>query len=70
VSTASRCEHPPRSLLESAALAEYADRLLLGTGLTLEDAIAIAGGRLEAAPELRELQAALREAWQLEADQS
>ena len=45
------------------ALAEYAEQLLLGTGLEVTDALRMARGELEAAPELRGLAEALRAGW-------
>ena len=46
-----------------ASLAEYADRLLLSTGLHVEEALLIASGELEAPPELEPLARALRTGW-------
>jgi hypothetical protein len=46
-----------------ASLAEYADRLLLSTGLHVEDALLIARGELDPAPELEPLARALRIGW-------
>jgi hypothetical protein len=46
-----------------ASLAEYADRLLRSTGLHVEDALLIARGELEPAPELEQLARALRTGW-------
>jgi hypothetical protein len=48
-----------------AALAEYADRLLLSTGLNASDALLIARGDVEPPAELRDLATALRAGWQL-----
>jgi hypothetical protein len=48
----------------SASLAEYADRLLLSTGLHVEDALLIANGQLEPPPELEPLARALRTGWE------
>jgi hypothetical protein len=45
------------------ALAEYAERLLLGTVLDLRDALRVADGEIEAAPELSGLAEALRAGW-------
>lgn len=47
----------------SAPLAEYADRLLLSTGLHVEEALLIASGRQDAPPELEPLARALRTGW-------
>lgn len=49
-----------------AALAEYADRLLLSTGLHAEDALLIAGGHVDPAAELEPLARALRAGWSAE----
>jgi hypothetical protein len=46
-----------------ASLAEYADRLLLSTGLQVEEAMLIACGQLEPPPELEGLSRALRTGW-------
>ncbi len=46
-----------------ASLAEYADRLLLSTGLHLEEALLIASGQLNPPPELEPLARALRTGW-------
>ena len=46
-----------------ASLAEYADRLLLSTGLHVEEALLIASGRLDPPPELEPLARALRTGW-------
>ena len=51
-----------------AALADYADRLLLGTGLDSADAALIAGGQLEPAADLCGLANALRAGWLAEED--
>jgi hypothetical protein len=48
-----------------APLAEYADRLLLSTGLHAEDALRIARGDLEPPEELALLARALRAGWDL-----
>jgi hypothetical protein len=48
-----------------APLAEYADRLLLSTGLHAEDALLIASGQLDPSPELSGLARALRAGWDL-----
>ena len=47
-------------------LAEYADRLLLSTGLHADDALLIASGQLEPPAELDGLTRALRAGWDLE----
>jgi len=49
----------------SAPLAEYADRLLLSTGLHVEDALLIASGQLDPPPELELLARALRTGWDM-----
>jgi hypothetical protein len=50
------------------ALAEYADRLLLGTGLDAADALRIAAGQLDPPTELHGLVMALRAGWRLSED--
>ena len=47
----------------SAPLADYADRLLLGTGLDAAEAVLIASGQLVPPPELRALGSALQAGW-------
>jgi hypothetical protein len=47
----------------SASLADYADRLLLGTGLDAADAVLIASGQLVPPLELRSLGSALQAGW-------
>ena len=47
----------------SAPLADYADRLLLGTGLDAADAVLIASGQLVPPPELRALGSVLQAGW-------
>jgi hypothetical protein len=51
-----------------AALADYADRLLLGTGLDAADAVLIASGPLDLPAELQGLANALRAGWLAEED--
>ncbi len=46
-----------------SSLAEYADRLLLSTGLHVEDALLIASGQLNPPLELEPLARALRTGW-------
>ena len=46
-----------------AALADYADRLLLGTGLDAADAVSIASRHLDPPNELRGLASALQTGW-------
>jgi hypothetical protein len=46
-----------------APLADYADRLLLGTGLDAAEAVLIASGELVPPPELRALGSALQAGW-------
>ena len=61
-----RCEvdNPTAPVSEvPAALAEYADRLLLSTGLHVEEALLIASGQLDPPPELEALAPALRSGW-------
>jgi hypothetical protein len=48
-----------------ASLVEYADRLLLSTGLTADEALHIARGDLAAPPELESVALALRAGWAL-----
>jgi len=54
-------EHPGVEL--PAALADYADRLLLGTGLHAADAVLIASTHLDPPGELRGLAHALQAGW-------
>jgi hypothetical protein len=49
-----------------AALADYADRLLLGTGLEATDAMLIASGQRDAPDELSSLANALQAGWSAE----
>jgi hypothetical protein len=49
-----------------ASLAEYADRLLLSTGLTAQDAFLIASGRQKVLDQLAALARALQAGWRLE----
>ena len=51
-----------------AALADYADRLLLGTGLEAADAVLIASGHLVPPTELSALASALQGGWLAEED--
>jgi hypothetical protein len=53
--------------VRSAPLVEYAERLLLGTGLDVEQAVRIARGEQEAPAELISLAEALRAGWNLSA---
>ena len=53
-----------------APLMEYADRLLLSTGLHAEEALRIASGRLDPPEELDALTVALRAGWGLTERQS
>ena len=48
-----------------APLAEYADRLLISTGLHAEDALLIASGRLDPPAEMEPVARALRAGWEL-----
>ena len=55
---------PERTGVElPASLADYADRLLLGTGLAAADTVLIARGQLVAPPELRALGSVLQAGW-------
>ena len=54
-------KHPGVEL--PAALADYADRLLLGTGLEAAHAVLIASGRLDLPAELSGLANALQAGW-------
>ena len=54
-------KHPGVEL--PAALADYADRLLLGTGLDAADAVLIASRHLDPPDELRGLANALQAGW-------
>jgi hypothetical protein len=54
----------------AAALAEYADRLLLSTGLNASDALLIASGDAEPPAELESLACALRAGWRLAPEDS
>jgi len=56
-------KQPPPIAAVSAPLAEYADRLLLSTGLHVEEALLMATGRLDPPPELEALARALRSGW-------
>jgi hypothetical protein len=49
-----------------APLAEYADRLLLSTGLHAEEALLIASGQVDPPAELEPLARALRAGWDAE----
>ena len=51
-----------------AALADYADRLLLGTGLEAADAVLIASAHLDPPAELSGLANALQAGWMAEED--
>ena len=51
-----------------APLADYAHRLLLGTGLDSADAVLIASGQIEPAADLCGLANALRAGWLAEED--
>jgi hypothetical protein len=51
----------------SGPLIEYAERLLLGTGLDVDQALRIARGEREAPAELTSLAEALRAGWNLSA---
>ena len=67
--TASPRETPLMSDVDlPPALVEYADRLLLSTGLHAEDALLLASGQLDAPSELAELAIALRAGWELTAE--
>ena len=57
---------PPPDL--PAPLVEYADRLLLGTGLDAAEALLIASGRLDPPSQLSGLAHALRSGWELTED--
>ena len=54
---------PGPSFAVPASLAKYADRLLLSTGLHVEDALLIASRELDPPPELEPLARALRIGW-------
>ena len=55
---------PKHTVVElPAALADYADRLLLGTGLEAADAVLIASGHLDPPAELSRLANALQAGW-------
>ncbi len=47
------------------SLAEYADRLLLSTGLHVEEALLMASGQLDPSPGLEPLARALRTGWDM-----
>ncbi len=71
VSTTGDRELPtPVDVQVPAALAEYADRLLLSTGLHAEDALLIAGGKLDPPAEMQQLAIALRAGWKLTEEQT
>jgi hypothetical protein len=57
----------PGSEVLSAELVEHAERLLLGTGLDVEQALLIARGDREAPPEPSSLGEALQAGWKLSA---
>jgi hypothetical protein len=63
-----RDAHRPLEAGLPAPLADYADRLLLGTGLEAADAVLIARGQLELPAELGGLAKALQAGWMAEAD--
>jgi hypothetical protein len=46
-----------------SALADYADRLLLGTGLDAADAVLVASGQLDPPAELSRMASALQAGW-------
>jgi hypothetical protein len=54
----------------SGPLTEYADRLLMSTGLHAEDALQVASGQLDPPDELASLAVALRAGWDLTEDRS
>ena len=54
----------------AAPLSEYADRMLLSTGLTADDALRIASGELDPPEELGGLALALRAGWDLSVNRS
>ncbi len=56
-------KQPVPILTVPKSLAEYADRLLLSTGLHLEEALLIASGQLDCPPELEPVARALRTGW-------
>ena len=67
--TASPGETPLMSDVDlPTALVEYADRLLLSTGLHAEDALLLASGQVDGPSELAELAIALRAGWELMAE--
>jgi len=71
VSTTGDREVPtPADVQVPAALAEYADRLLLSTGFHADDALLIAGGMLDPPTELKQLAIALRAGWELTEEQT
>ena len=57
--------HPVPAPELSRALVEYAEQLLLGTGLDATDALTIASGQADAPAELGGLTEALRAGWSL-----
>ena len=59
-------KHPGVEL--PATLADYADRLLLGTGLEAADAVLIAMGHMDVPAELSGLANALQAGWLAEED--
>jgi hypothetical protein len=60
-----RLPPPPTQLELPTLLADYAERLLLSTGLHAEDALRIARGELEPPEKLALLARALRTGWSL-----
>ena len=63
--TGSTDQHTPKQPVVElqAALADYADRLMLGTDLDAARAVLIASGRLDPPAELSGLATALRAGW-------
>ena len=59
---------PGQSAELPRALVEYAEQMLLGTGLTAADAVTIASGQADGPAELRALAEALRAGWSLAED--
>ena len=56
-------EQPVPMATMPALLAEYADRLLLSTGLHADEAMLVASGQLEVPPDLDPIARALRAGW-------
>ena len=61
---------PPEPAELPRALAAYAEQLLLGTALSVADAVDLASRRVEGPAEVRGLAEALRAGWNLDEEES